>query len=238
MLLVMGAGFAASAAHVRHHHENRDERSGLTVDDLRGAYHGLRSESPLLRALQADHPAELDGAQAVADTDRQTLLAWLQSDRVSEDYDNLDLGDAAPAEIIAINCLSCHARQSSNELGGQVPLEYWDDVRAVAFSREISPTSAEIVVTSIHTHALSLAAIAIVLAGLLVATRWPRPLVSGLVLLSGCGLLLDIAGQWFTRDAEGLVWLIVVGGAAFALASGVALLVVVLDLWLPGPRTS
>ncbi|MHC5005391.1 MAG: hypothetical protein ACYTJ0_19995 [Planctomycetota bacterium] len=235
LLLVMLGGFAASFTHLRDHHENRDERPGLTVDDLVGAYHGIRSEAPLLRALRADHPAELEGATPLAAAERQTLLDWLEGDRISGDYDNLDLGDMAPAEIIAVNCLGCHARdaEQGGEAAATLPLEYWDDVRSVAFSREINPTATEIVVTSMHTHALSLSALSIVLAGLLILTRWPRTLVSAAIALAGLGLLADLAGQWLTRSSPGLVWMIVAGGGVYGGVSCLSILAVLADAWLP-----
>jgi hypothetical protein len=237
-LLVMLGGFASSFAHLVIHHENRDERAGLTVDDLRAAYHGLQSDASMLRVLSTDHPADLEDEPGAPlnPADRQVLLDWLTGQRIAEDYDNLDLGDAAPAEIIAINCLDCHSRQATRggDVGQRVPLDYWDDVKKIAFSRRINPTSPEIVITSMHTHALSLSAITVIVAVLLLATRWPRRLATAMILLMGAGLLADLAGQYATRTTAGLVWLIVLGGALYGGISCLALLAIIVDLWWPG----
>ena len=37
LILVLLGGLYASALHMAHHYENRDERPGLTLDDLEGA---------------------------------------------------------------------------------------------------------------------------------------------------------------------------------------------------------
>jgi mono/diheme cytochrome c family protein len=238
LLLVVIGGIAASLAHLYMHLENRDERPGLSMMDIRGAYHGVRAESPLLEAIEAGHPAGLEGiddADIIPEADRQILLDWLNSDRITEDYDNLDLGDYAPAEIIAVNCLQCHSRNAArdDDLGGELKLDFWDDVKGVAFSREINPTAIEILTISTHTHALSLATLSLVTALLLWWTSWPRWLAGLGIVVIGASLLIDIGSWWLARLYEPFVWAIVLGGAVYNGSTVLASLVVMVDLWLP-----
>ena len=237
LLITILGGFATSFLHMVEHHSKRDEQPGLSMTDLRGAYHGVTSIAPMIAALEINHPAELDmeGAEPLLPEDRQTLLDWLASDRISEDYDNLDLGDAAPAEILAINCLNCHSRQATlgDDVGQRIPLDYWSDVKDVSFSREINPTSVEILTTSTHTHALTMGAITVVICGLLLATSFPRRLVNGCIFLMGTGLLIDIGAQWLARPWEPAVWLILIGGGVYGVLASLAVLASILDMWLP-----
>ena len=142
LVLTLLGGYVVSGIHMREHYDNRDEREGFTLDDVRAAYHGISAPSPLRTALENDHPEDL------AQADRDALLAWLESDTLSQDYDNLDLGDEAPAEIIAISCLDCHSR-GSEDPGAAIPLEYWDDIRPLAFSTDIQPTPNEIIANTV-----------------------------------------------------------------------------------------
>lgn len=237
LVLVALAGLAASARHVVDHHQGRDERPGLSLADVRGAYHGVQTTAPLIVALQRDHPADLTDDDTLLLTARETdvLARWLESDRISSDYDNLDLGDAAPAEILAVRCLACHSRQATrgDGVGERIPLDYWDDVEKVAFSREIYPVDVEILTTSMHTHALSLAGLSLVVGGMLLLTGWPRRIVHALIALLGVGLVLDLGGPWLARPWAGAVWMIVVGGAVFGTATAVSLLAILVDLWRP-----
>jgi hypothetical protein len=227
LVLVLLGGLAASATHLWQHHEMRDERPGLTLDDLTGAYHGIRSRSPMVVALEDGHPDELPAAE------RDALLAWLASDRVTEDYDSLALGERAPAEILDRSCLSCHSRDSEDEVAAKRPLEYWDDVKAVAFSRDISPTDAEIVISSAHTHALGMGTVSVLALLLGWLTRWPRGLVGILASGSGLGLLLDL-GAWLpAREAAGLVPVLAAAGALWMTSTALLLLLTLADLWLP-----
>ncbi|UCD76833.1 MAG: hypothetical protein JSV91_07870 [Phycisphaerales bacterium] len=237
LLITILGGYASSFLHMVDHHSKRDEQPGLSLTDLRGAYHGVRVIAPMVTALEMNHPEELDmeGANPLHPEDRQTLLRWLNSDRISEDYDNLDLGDAAPAEILAINCLNCHSRQATlgEGVGERIPLDYWDDVRSISFSREINPTSVEILTTSTHTHALTMGVLTVVICGLLLATSFPRILVHGSIFLIGAGLLADLGAQWLARLWEPFIWLILVGGGVYGGLASLALVAVMIDLWLP-----
>lgn len=231
-VLVLLGGLAASMSHLVHHHENRDEEPGVSLTDLTGAYHGVSTTAPLVQALERGHP------EGLADEDRELLLGWLRSDRISEGYDDLDLGDSAPAEILDRACLDCHARQAEEGggIGREVPLEYWDDVEALSVSRRLEPTPTAILAASTHTHALTLGALTIVVGALLLATRWPAALKNLLCLGAAAGLAVDLACWWIARDAASAVLGIVVGGALYAVATALSLLFVLADLALPPRR--
>lgn len=232
LVLTLLGGLAVSGIYMAMHHENRDERPGLTMNDIRGHYAGVNVPSPMLEALKRKHPASQSEAS------RQVLIDWLEGDRISEDYDNLDLGDLSPAEIIDADCLRCHSRQSTDaDAYPQLPLDYFTDVKAVAFSTDIRPVGTEVLAASTHTHAISLAVLALVSGGLLLLTGWPRRLVNPLILLTALGLAADLSGWWLARVAPGVVPMIVVGGVVFAGGVGLSLLLVMADLWRPVKRT-
>lgn len=230
LLLVNLGGFAASGLHLARHHGERDGRPGLSMDDLAGAYHGVDVRAPLERALERGHPPELAPAQ------REALLAWLASDDVSEAYDDLDLGDEAPAEVLARACVGCHASDSQDALAREVPLRFWDEVKRVAYGREIVPVPAEILLASTHTHAIALATTTLVLAGLAWATRWHARLRSGLVLVAGAALAADLAGWWLARSSPAVVTVVVAAGVAYAVSVAALTALVLAELWWPARR--
>jgi hypothetical protein len=242
LVLTTIGGFVASGRHLVDHHANRDENPGLSMDDIRGAYHGVRTTAPLVTALERDHPADVteDVELLITDDERTLLRKWLASDRISEDYDNLDLGDAAPAEILSFRCLACHSRQATDDVAGadgvgeRIPLDFWDDVRKVAFSREINPVDVKILTTSTHTHALSLATLSFVVVLLLLGARVPRVLVGVATAVIGVALMMDIAAWWLARPRAEFVWIVVGAGGVYNAAMVLALLVILVDLWWPG----
>src|SRR5690349_24044649 len=77
LLFVISGGLVASGAHVVAQHENRDERPGVSLTDLEGAYHGVQARAPLLAAVERGHPPELTAPE------RALLLTWLGGKRQS-----------------------------------------------------------------------------------------------------------------------------------------------------------
>ncbi|HUR28510.1 MAG TPA: hypothetical protein VM509_10010 [Planctomycetota bacterium] len=229
LLCVMAGGFLASGAHLIAQHENRDERPGVSLVDLEGAYHGVAARAPVLSAIERGHPPELTAAE------RDLLLAWLAGRRVSEDYDSLELGDDAPAEILARRCVACHSRAglAGEHADAKLALATWEDVSKVAFSRRIDPLPEKVVAASTHAHALALAPLSIVLLALLSMTRFGPRWAGALCAASGVALFLDLAGWWIARSVAGLAIGIAIAGSVYALATGITLVLVLADLWLP-----
>ncbi len=235
LLLTLLIGLAASGAHLYWHYQNRDERPGLTLDDIRAAYRGIEAPSLLVGALERGHPDGLD-----ADS-RAALLGWLRSGAISEAYDSLDLGPDAPAERIAASCLTCHSRSAAgaDPKAKAIPLDTWDDVKKVAFARSVSPNPVKVIAASTHAHALSLGALSLVLAILACASSLPRALSGILIGLTGLALLADVSSWWLARESDAFVR--VIAGAGFLYNAGTALLIllVLADLWRPGkPRAT
>jgi hypothetical protein len=229
LVLVLAGGLAASAFHLVEHHQNRDEQPGVSLEDLEGAYHGVDTTAPLVMALERGHPNEL------AESERATLLKWLGSKRISEDYDNLDLGDAAPAELIQRGCVQCHAKgaKQGDGIGETLPLSRWDEIKPLAFSKQLSATPVSVLAASTHAHALSLGVLSIVIGLLLLATRWSAFVRNGLFAVAALALFADLASWWLARESASFVLVIAAAGLTYGIATALSLVAIVLDLWLP-----
>ena len=115
-------GLVASAQHLKWHYENRDDQKGLSLDDVKAAYHGLEAPSRLLSALNRGHPETLDAES------RALLAKWVQSGRINEDYENIDLGVATPREILAKSCMECHSAGAADAKGAAIKLGQTEDL--------------------------------------------------------------------------------------------------------------
>jgi hypothetical protein len=243
LVLCLSIGEIASLYHLCKVHEKRDDVAGLSLADLEGAYRGVDRPAPLRRILDEAH-----GRQYLTEAgERAALEKWLAGRRINEEYDSLDLGERAPAEILARHCVGCHARSpkdaaGANGIGAKLPLEFWDDVAKVAFEKHLDPVPVEILAMSTHAHALTLPLVLLAVGALALLTRWPRALMRALVCLGCVGCLVDLASWWLARgDVAALaavsgpfyVKLIVAGGALFGGALALQLALIFVDLFLP-----
>lgn len=241
---ILGGGELASVLHLVEHHGKRDGQEGLSLIDIEGTYTGVRTQAPLRIALESGHPGELEGASPLPDLERQALLDWLDKDSTAlvQAWDNLDLGDLMPADLLDLHCADCHSRTAPEAARSEPYLEYIDGVTSVALSREILPNDTEILLASTHTHALSMGLIALVTILLAACTGWWSFLVGGLSLLCATSLGLDLAGWWLARGSA--AWIpILVGAGAVHVASLCLLLALIAGEALlrpgwPGSRSS
>ncbi len=232
LLFVVLGGLAVSGYHLYDHYQNRDETPGLSMNDIKGAYHGVSAPSPLLEAMKRGHPETLSQA------DRDALTKWMTSEKLSENYDNLDLGDKAPSEIMSRSCLECHSRkhESTQPIAKTIPLDYWDDIKTIAFSKDIQPGGIKVLAASAHAHSLSLATLMLVLSALLMMTGWPRALVGLLVAGMGVGLLVDLSCWFVAREYVAATYGIVVFGMVFNCCAGLGGLLTLIELCGPSRR--
>ena len=250
VVLALAIGEAAALEHVVQHHENRDEQKGLSFVDLQAAYHGATISSPLRRALEGDH-----GRLHLPDAkQRAALLQWLAGDQIAQAYDDEDrLGDLTPALLLEQRCVGCHDRNPKDPAGAAgvaptLPLATLPDVQKLAFSHELAPADEKILVQSTHAHALTLPLVGLAAAVLLLLSSWPRRLVHALAAFGSIGLVVDLASWWLARPdflptllpfgRGGFVWGVALGGAAYSLALAAALLLVLVDLFLPAKLRS
>ncbi len=260
LIVVFGIGLATSLQLIVDHHQNRDGQPGVSITDVKGAYHGVFVPAPFVTALERGHPAPPapPASPVLPAASRDALMDWLLgkkdaagkrpvggNPRLIEEYDSIDLGDAAPIEIIARSCLSCHSAKGAEEIAAKAPagsaakkwggwpLHNLEGVKKIAYEKRIDPPPLQILTKSTHAHAISLATMSVALGALLVLTRWPRSIIGVLIGVAGAGLLMDIGGWWIARKYAAAVYMIMAGGAAYSATNALTLVAIFLELWLP-----
>ncbi len=121
-LAIVGFGYLAAVANMFHQHQLADGVPGLSIDDLRAAFHGVEvqddpgdeaSSAPKSRFMEMVEPGgdmrkhlTKGGEPAV-----RTLEKWLRNGATRENFTKAGIaqeGDPSPADVVASNCLRCH----------------------------------------------------------------------------------------------------------------------------------
>lgn len=112
-------------------------------------------------------------------------------------------------------------------------LDYWDDVKKVAFAVKIEPVPVKIVAMSAHAHALSMAPLTVVVGLLALATAFPRRITGGLLGFAGVALAVDLGAWWLARMDDRWVYIIAAAGGVYNAAMVLMVLVTLIELWRP-----
>ena len=245
-LLMILLGYWASMRHMQDHLGPKDgDPDSVSYEDVAGHYVGVEVKAPLLRVL--DDPSHdeyfTEEAREVLEGWLARGEAWVQKGRSGadpiaagydidpEDPDNLDA--YTPAVAFDEQCIRCHASDAKEgtEASRAIELARLPGVQAVAYSNKISAVPPQILITSLHTHALSIPIFSLIVVLLFLATSWPRILRHGLAFLCAFGLLADLASWELARQNASLVWVIIVGGGVYGGTLCLMVLLTFIDMW-------
>ena len=131
LVLTLFIGLGASAAHLVGHHENRDGAPGLSLEDIEGSYHGVNVSSPAGRGAGTRTPrdAATGATRALARLARLRIASARTTTTSISETRRRPRCSTRPASGVT------HVKATEGDgIGETIPLEYWDDVRNVAFS--------------------------------------------------------------------------------------------------------
>lgn len=246
-LAVVAMGFWASLEHLKNDKVGKDHSLEAQAVDtpfyalmfgeealkekfllhLEGDYSGVTIPAPFTAALDGAPP---HNDLAIPDEDLAVLREWIEGEDLIGGFDDFDRFDPTPADLLAMNCAECHAA------GADVPLARWEDVAPLLSEKVLKATPKKIKILSMHTHALTMGTIGIVLGLLAIATRWPRFIASLPLFIGGVGVLIDVACWIPSADNPALITGIIVGGAMYTTGAALSFVLALADMWLPGGK--
>lgn len=250
-LVAIGIGYVAALEHLVTHHGPKDGEEGLQGEDVVAAYHGIDHPAPILKAL--DDPAHQEIMGPLDPESEEILREWLTlppgADPASpmvltalgERYDMPPPGASedtlVPADVLDESCVRCHSPGATEgtDASKALSLARWPSVQAAVLPRKMDPVPEEILVTSLHTHALAMPVYALLVGLLFLASGFPRWITGGAFALSLLGLPIEFLGMWLARESAVWTQAIWIGGALHGAGLGIALIGSALALFV-GPK--
>lgn len=261
-LLLVGAGYLVALANIYEKHRETDLEPGLSLNDLRAAYHGLHKDAtPEARAVPSIMLREVSPAGEMrrhldkgGEPAVRALISWLEAGAREPDFAKPGLvqpGDPSPRDVLAARCVRCHNKAGDKhdvpyaEAQGAEPqyalvAKYALPPAAEKKDLFIGPTSAAELIHVTHAHILSIPVFALIVGGLFLLTGLPRTIkliVGPLPMLAIC---CDLASWWLARPVEPFIYVIAAAGAVFGASYGFQILAVAGTIWFgrrESPRT-
>lgn len=256
-LALLGTGYLVALGNIYYQHNEADLKPGMTLDDLRRAYHGLevsqttehRERIPsemeervspggdMRRFLEKGGPAAVD-----------TLMGWLEDGSPEAQFAEAAYvpGGPTPQQVITDQCVLCHNPEGdmydvpyaeSEDEPAQFQLVVaraspdFGPTQTETTTRTLAPPSVAELMHITHAHILSMPIFTLCVGVLFFLSGLPKWLtytIGPIPMLALCG---DIAGWWLARPYEPAIFLIAVAGAVFGASYGFQILATFGALW-------
>ncbi len=204
ILLVMGIGYIFAMIQIYEVHAGRDGKPTLSVEDIRIAYSGSKSDTRLEIALKGPMSSMLSAQE------RNIIVEWVRNGGKEENYQSQVL------PIIEARCLMCH--DGSNP---HIPsLKNYSDIKNVA--QLDTGVSIGTLVRVSHIHLFGLTFI-FGLMGLIFSHAHMRSqlLKTAIICIPFVAIFLDIASWWLTKVSGLFAYVVIIGGSLMGLAFAV-----------------
>jgi hypothetical protein len=218
-LSAIAIGYLFSLGQVYFTHQGRDGQPGLSIADIKIAYHGSPDETRLATAIKGPMAGNLKSAD-----EQKLILNWINSGAKKEIYQE----QIAP--VLQRNCLGCHSPASGMKVP---PLTSYDEVIKLTESDQGASIPSLIRVS--HIHVFGIAFILFFVGRLFVLCDipvWLKRLTIGIPFLS---MMLDILAWYLTRQTPSFAYLLVISGAMMGLSLNFQIGLSLIQMWLPAP---
>jgi len=226
-LLVLAAGYGVAVLNLHYTYSLMDGQPGLTPEDLRRAFYGLRTVTLLAAKIEGGSMEQFLPNPA----DKAKILNWIQDGTPREGFDKV------VAPILVRQCWQCH---NPDGFMYKRPLQTYEQVLEVTQvdRGEPPPVWARVA----HTHLQSIGLIFFVVGVIFSATSLPERLKTLVVVTPFVALVLDFGSRFLARYHHAFVYGMMATGALAGLAFAVMVSYSLYEVWwtrgvtLDGPQ--
>ncbi len=215
-LATLGAGYLIALANLYLTYHLTDGHPGLSVNDLRRAFWGRRDNTKLASKIHGGSMEQFLPKSG----DKEIILSWIQDGAGREGYDR------AVKPILAQNCIRCH---NPDGLQRFVPLTSYEEVMVVT---QIDRGEPQLWARVAHTHVQSIGLIFLVFGAAFCFTGFSDRVKVTVVSLPFLLLLLDFGARFLAKYWPGIVYLMLVSGAAIGVFFAIMIFAPLYEMWL------
>ncbi|HUX39721.1 MAG TPA: hypothetical protein VMV83_01030 [Rectinemataceae bacterium] len=216
-LLICGIGYLLGVVNIWFSYSPVDGKPGLSVDDIRLAFHGDPSASKLEKAISGNMN------QYLTSPDNGTkLLDWIKAGHKEDGY-------AGVQQIFVSDCDTCHSKDVAtagivtDDYKSLEPLLQSD--QGVAWPR---------LITLSHIHINGLLPLMFCLAIIFSFTRFGDKLKGAIIVFSFASFTIDVAIWYFAKLFAEAAAFVILGGILLGAAYALMIFLPLWELWIHG----
>ena len=214
VLLIMGFGYVFAMIQIFEVHSGRDGKPGLSVQDVRIAYSGSKTDTRLEAAIKGPMNSMLQQSEA------NTIITWVREGAGQDQF------EAQVMPVLESRCLACH--DGSNP---HIPnLSTFDQVSQLTIMDTGVSIGTLVRVSHIHLFGLTFifAFMGLIFSHSYVRRQWVKSVV---IVIPFVAIFLDIMSWWLTKVSAPFAYVVVIGGGLMGLSFAYQWLVSMYQLW-------
>jgi hypothetical protein len=213
-LLTIGLGYIAALANLYYTHQGRDDKAGLSVEDVIVYYHGSKLQTRLGNAITGIMEPNLKFK-----SDKDVILTWIQAGADEAGYEE------KIAPILNRDCVTCHSPSINPALPD---LNNYEGVSKVAHAG--GATTASLIRVS-HIHLFGIAFILFFVGKIFLLCNINVYVKRIAVIIPFAAMLLDVLSWFITQSIPSFAYVVVASGALMGISMGMQVLVSVYQMW-------
>lgn len=219
-LLTIGLGYLAALANLYYTHQGRDDKAGLSIDDVTIYYHGSKLQTRLGNAITGIMEPNLKFK-----SDKDIILTWIQAGADEPDYKE------KIAPILNRDCVTCHTPSINPSLPD---LTNYAGVSVVAHAG--GATTASLIRVS-HIHLFGIAFILFFVGKIFLLCDINVYVKRVAVIIPFAAMLMDVLSWFITKSMPSFAYVVVASGALMGISMGMQVLISVYQMWFFSKET-
>ncbi len=213
-LLTIGLGYLAALANLFYTHQGRDDKAGLSIEDVIVYYHGSKLQTRLGNAITGIMEPNLK-----IKSDKDVILSWIQAGADEPEYKE------KIAPILNRDCVTCHTPSVNPSLPD---LSNYAGVSVVAHAG--GATIASLIRVS-HIHLFGIAFILFFVGKIFLLCDINVYVKRVAVIIPFAAMLMDVLSWFITKSMPSFAYVVVASGALMGISMGMQVLVSVYQMW-------
>ncbi|MDA8410555.1 MAG: hypothetical protein M0001_09210 [Treponema sp.] len=218
-LLICGIGYLLGVVNIWFSYAPVDGKPGLSVDDIRLAFHGDPSASKLQKAITGNMNQYISSPD-----DSKTLLTWIKAGHKEADYANVQ-------QVFTTNCDTCHSKDVAT--AGIVTDSYKSLEPLLESDQGVSWPR---LITLSHIHINGLLPLMFCLSIIFSFSRFSDRLKGAIIVYSFASFTIDVAIWYFAKLFAEAAAFVILGGVLLGGAYALMILLPLWEIWIHKPH--
>jgi hypothetical protein len=212
-LLAIGVGYLVALSNLYLTHQGRDDKEGLSIQDVVVYYHGSQAQTRLGNAITGIMEPKLK-----VKSDKEVILKWIKAGADEAGYNE------KIAPILNKDCVGCHSADAS-------PLPDLSNYAGVSEVAHAGGATVPNLIRISHIHLFGITFILFFVGKLFILCKLNVYVKRVALIMPFLAMFIDVSSWFITRHIPDFAYVVVISGALMGISIAMQLLITVYQMW-------